>query len=78
MGLGLNPLAHRYNDAVVSSSVKMGTKLLSRVLVLLLYNKRECNKCDNNSGADNGGGPTAMGVPASMMNATVRTTTPRT
>ena len=76
--LGSNPLAYRYDDVVVSSGVKMGTMWLSRVLVLLLYNKRERNNCDNNGGADNGGRPTATGVPAPTTNATVRMTIPRT
>ena len=78
MGLGSNPLAHWYNDVVVSISMKMGTTLLLRVLVLLLYDKRECNERNDNGGADNGGEPMATGVPAPTTNVTVRTTTART
>ena len=73
----MNPLAHRY-DNVVSSGMKMGTTWLLRVLMLLLYNKREHHKCNDNGGADNGGKPMATGVPAPTMNATARTTTART
>ncbi len=76
--LGSNPLAYRYDNVVVSSGVKLGTTWLSRVLVLLLYNKRKHDEHDNNGGADNGGGPTATGVPAPTTNATARTTTVRT
>ena len=62
----------------MSSGVKMGTTWLSRVLVLLLHDKRERNKRNNDGGADNGGRPTATGIPAPTTNATARTTTART
>ena len=78
MGLGSNPLAHQYNNVVVSSGMKMGTMLLSRVLVLLLYDKRKRNKCNDNGGGDNGGRPMATGIPAPTTNSTARTTTART
>ena len=70
--------SHRYDDVNVSSGEKMGTMWLSRVLVLLLYDKREHNERDNNGGVDNGSGPTATGVLASTTNVTARTTTVRT
>ena len=78
LGLGSNPLAHQYDDVIVSSGVKMGTTWLLRVLVLLLYDKRERDERNNDGSLDNGGGPTAMGVPAPMTNVTARTTTART
>ena len=78
MGLGSNPLAHQYNNVVVSTGLKMGNMWLSRVLVLLLYNKRKCDKRVNNGGADDGGGMTATGVPSPTTNATARMTTART
>ncbi len=75
----MNPLAYQYNDTIaMSSGMKMGTTWLSRVLVLLLYDKRKRNKHDNDGGGDNGGRPTATGVPAPMTNATVRMTSVRT
>ena len=77
-GTWLKSLAHRYNDVLLSSGVKMGTMLLSRVLVLLLYDERERDKRDNDGGAVNSGGPTATRVPAPMTNATATMTTART
>jgi hypothetical protein len=77
-GLGSNPLAYRYNDIVVSSGVKMGTTWLSRVLMLLLKDKSEHDKRDNDGGTYDGGGPTASGVLVPTTNAIARMTTVRT
>jgi hypothetical protein len=78
LGLGSNPLAYQYDDVVVSSSMKMGTTWLPRVLMLLLYDKPERNERDNDGRADNDGGPMEMGVSAPTMTVTARTTTART
>jgi hypothetical protein len=56
LGLGSNSLAYRYDNVFVRSGVKMGTTWLSRVLVLLLYDKRKRDKRDNNGCADNDSG----------------------